>query len=1820
MSKLSFRARALDAAKPLPIYRSKDLPDLNDCVSINRAVPQMPTGMEKEEESLVTIQEAKLLLNEDDYLLKSVYDYWVRKRKNCRGSSLIPQIKQEKRDGSTNSDPYVAFRRRTEKMQTRKNRKNDEASYEKMLKLRREFSRTVTILEMIKRREKSKRELLHLTLEVVEKRYQLGDFGGEILNEVKIPRPEKSIYSTPISLHNGNHHKVPEFKIKHPHHISVKEDGRDFVRPKKKYLKKTKLDISYQQPHTEPLPAINKSDLKQYDFHSSDDEEYLQALSPTSEPDEENDPDGYFVFRRKAVCQYHAPRLDQANSFPWEYPELAGVILDRASSDQDNILKQLDPEVFNSIPSSSSSDCSTWTNASKTHSGNATSLKEILSNIKMCRLRCFRPQSIQNRNSEDGSTSRKLGQTMNNRRVTGACVALLNSSRNGISGGITEEQFKTHRQQLVQMQQQQLAQLQQKQQSHHSTCPAHPNSQVSGTSDSMSKTLDSASAHFAASAVVSAPGPGRVVSKDNSVHSSNINGVVQPSGTSKTLHSASTALTPSPAISTVQLVRTVNHTTTNHLIPAMCTSSPQSLPGNSSCLATAVHLNNGSVVSPMNVHLSTRTSAPLPSALKLATVATNLDRVPKVTPSSAISSIARNNDFRNDVCFAKLQHVKNIPTLLDKKKTEMADQAECSIKVMCRFRPLNESEIVRGDKYIPKFKEDDTVVIAGKPYIFDKVLPPNTSQENVYNACAKQIVKDVLGGYNGTIFAYGQTSSGKTHTMEGKLHNPQLMGIIPRISHDIFDHIYSMDENLEFHIKVSYFEIYMDKIRDLLDVSKTNLAVHEDKNRVPYVKGCTERFVSSPEEVMDVIDEGKANRHVAVTNMNEHSSRSHSIFLINIKQENVETEKKLCGKLYLVDLAGSEKVSKTGAEGAVLDEAKNINKSLSALGNVISALAEGTKTHVPYRDSKMTRILQDSLGGNCRTTIVICCSPSVYNEAETKSTLMFGQRAKTIKNTVSVNLELTAEEWKKKYEKEKEKSKSLKNVIQQLELELNRWRNGEAVPEDEQLSEDQKNVEPCDNTPIIDNLVPPIAPLSVEEKSKYEENIANLYKQLDDKDDEINQQSQLAEKLKQQMLDQDELLASTRRDYEKIQEDLTRLQMENEAAKDEVKEVLQALEELAVNYDQKSQEVEDRTQANEQLADELAQKTMCLLAVQRELNQLQELSKHQKKRAAEILNLLLKDLNEIGGIIGTNDIKVVRPAVCSRNTRAFQCLEPQANNSDLANWSGLVQEIDYKSSNSQMTEVNGVIEEEFTMARLYISKMKSEVKSLVNRSKQLETSQIDTTRKMQVNEKELASCQLLISQHQAKIKSLTDYMQNVEQKKRQLEESQDALTEELAKLNAQAKIKSLTDYMQNVEQKKRQLEESQDALTEELAKLNAQADTMHEVSVMDKEKEHMTLLQDAVEMKETLEKQMESHREIHQKQLSRLRDEIEDKQKMIDELKDLNQKLQLEHKKLISDYDKLKIEEQEKDMKLQKLIILNEVLSQLVRDNADLRCELPKLEKRLRATAERVKALESALKEAKENTMKDRKRYQEEVDRIKEASAELDCDDGGGSAAQKQKISFLENNLEQLTKVHKQLVRDNADLRCELPKLEKRLRATAERVKALESALKEAKENTMKDRKRYQQEVDRIKEASAELDCDDGGGSAAQKQKISFLENNLEQLTKVHKQLVRDNADLRCELPKLEKRLRATAERVKALESALKEAKENTMKDRKRYQQEVDRIKEAVRAKNMARRGHSAQIAKPIRPGHCPASSPTAAHTVRGGGGGSSISSYHNMK
>uniref|UniRef100_A0A3Q2FJZ5 Kinesin-like protein n=1 Tax=Cyprinodon variegatus TaxID=28743 RepID=A0A3Q2FJZ5_CYPVA len=884
----------------------------------------------------------------------------------------------------------------------------------------------------------------------------------------------------------------------------------------------------------------------------------------------------------------------------------------------------------------------------------------------------------------------------------------------------------------------------------------------------------------------------------------------------------------------------------------------------------------------------------------------------------------------------------------------MADPGECSIKVMCRFRPLNSSEVARGDKYIPKFIGDDCVQIAGKPYYFDRVFQSNTTQLQFYNAVALKIVKDVLEGYNGTIFAYGQTSSGKTHTMEGKLHDPDMMGIIPRIVQDIFNYIYSMDENSEFHIKV--LKRFFLKLR--LAVTKTNLSVHEDKNRVPFVKGCTERFVCSPEEVMDAIDEGKNNRHVAVTNMNEHSSRSHSIFLINIKQENTQTEQKLTGKLYLVDLAGSEKVGKTGAEGTVLDEAKMINKSLSSLGNVISALAEGS-SYVPYRDSKMTRILQDSLGGNCRTTMIICCSPSSFNDAETRTTLLFGQRP--VKEFLK-KLNFGKHFFKNKYEK----------LILPPEFESLLPPAGESVPVEEQFDKEKAKAEvgALDAALNNDKAAPqpslssqPGPALTGAEKEKYEAEVAKLYKELDDKDDEINQQSQEVEKLKQQLLDQEELLESSRNDHDTLQTELNRLLSENEASKDEVKEVLQALEELALNYDQKSQEVEIKTREFEALSEELNQKSSSLASIDSELQKLKEMSNHQKKRVTEMMSSLLKDLAEIGIAVGSNDMK----------------------------------------------ESSGLIDEEFTVARLYISKMKAEVKSMVKRNKQLESSQTESSQKLEETERDLTACQLRISQHEAKIKSLTDSLQNVEHKKRQLEENVDLLNEEIVRITTEERVNS-----------------------------------------MEKDNE----IQSANEVKEAVEKQIQSHREAHQKQISSLRDELDQKEKLITELQDSNQEIVLEQERLKVEHEKLKATEQEKSRQLQELTLLQDKREQARQD---------------------LKGLEETVARELQTLHSLRRLFVQDLSRRVRKNGQ-DLDDSEASVAQKQKISFLESNLEHLTKVHKQLLRDNASLRCEIPKMEKRLRATATRVQALEAALKEAKEGAAREKKRYEEELERIKD------------------------------------------------------------------------------------------------------------------------------------------------
>ena len=325
------------------------------------------------------------------------------------------------------------------------------------------------------------------------------------------------------------------------------------------------------------------------------------------------------------------------------------------------------------------------------------------------------------------------------------------------------------------------------------------------------------------------------------------------------------------------------------------------------------------------------------------------------------------------------------------------NEEEGHVSVMLRLRPILE------ENSLPSFLsliDDKTVKVAETEYHFDRVFSGDASQEVVFSASAEKNVEDLFEGYNGTILAYGQTGSGKTYTMMGN-DTGDNSGIIPRIIERIFMKIYSL-EQIEATVEVSFLEVYLEKVNDLLNAEMQNLEIHENQMQGIYIKDLTEKKVTSIEETLELLKLGNQLRAVGATNMNKKSSRSHSIFIIKLTTKDLTEYKTKFAKLFLVDLAGSEKVSKSGAEGQTLEEAKKINSSLSNLGMVINTLTE-KGAHIPYRNSKLTRILQESLGGNSKTTLIITTSQSDSDEHETISSLRFGVRAKKVQNIVKIN-------------------------------------------------------------------------------------------------------------------------------------------------------------------------------------------------------------------------------------------------------------------------------------------------------------------------------------------------------------------------------------------------------------------------------------------------------------------------------------------------------------------------------------------------------------------------------------------------------------------------------------------------------------------------------------------------------------------------------------------------------------------------------------------------------------------------------------------------
>eukprot|EP00257_Ricinus_communis_P017920 XP_015576480.1 kinesin-like protein KIN-12F [Ricinus communis] len=351
-----------------------------------------------------------------------------------------------------------------------------------------------------------------------------------------------------------------------------------------------------------------------------------------------------------------------------------------------------------------------------------------------------------------------------------------------------------------------------------------------------------------------------------------------------------------------------------------------------------------------------------------------------------------------------------------------------SVQVLIRVRPLNSMEkSIHGYNRCLKQESAQSLTWIGQPetrFTFDHVACETVDQEMLFRMACLPMVENCLSGYNSCMFAYGQTGSGKTYTMLGEIDDLEVRpsphrGMTPRIFEFLFARIQAeeesrRDERLKYNCKCSFLEIYNEQITDLLDPSSANLLLREDVKKGVYVENLSEFEVQTVGDILKLLTQGSLNRKVAATNMNRESSRSHSVFtcVIESRWEKDSTTNLRFARLNLVDLAGSERQKSSGAEGERLKEAANINKSLSTLGHVIMILvdvANGRPRHIPYRDSRLTFLLQDSLGGNSKTMIIANVSPSICCAAETLNTLKFAQRAKLIQNNAVVNEDSTGD-------------------------------------------------------------------------------------------------------------------------------------------------------------------------------------------------------------------------------------------------------------------------------------------------------------------------------------------------------------------------------------------------------------------------------------------------------------------------------------------------------------------------------------------------------------------------------------------------------------------------------------------------------------------------------------------------------------------------------------------------------------------------------------------------------------------------------------------
>ncbi|XP_015914812.1 kinesin-like protein KIF3B isoform X2 [Parasteatoda tepidariorum] len=555
-----------------------------------------------------------------------------------------------------------------------------------------------------------------------------------------------------------------------------------------------------------------------------------------------------------------------------------------------------------------------------------------------------------------------------------------------------------------------------------------------------------------------------------------------------------------------------------------------------------------------------------------------------------------------------------------------------SVKVVVRCRPISEKEVSANYHSVVKLHPDRGAIEIqstkqnSKNFTFDAVFDGG-SQTDVYDEVFRPLVDSVINGFNGTIFAYGQTGAGKTYTMEGVLGDPEHEGVIPHSFKHIFSRI-ARSENTQFLVSASYLEIYQEEVHDLLSPEpKKKLEVRERNDTGVYVKDLSVVVCKTVQDLEKVLVQGKLNRSIGTTNMNAHSSRSHAIFIINIEscEPDLEGSQHVkIGKLNLVDLAGSEKQKKTGAVGSTQKESIKINLSLSALGNVISALVDGKSTHVPYRDSKLTRLLQDSLGGNAKTIMIANIGPANYNYEETITTLRYANRAKNIKNKPVVNVD-PKDAILLQYQQE------INTLKAQLALkEAKRKKKKESPKITEENVDEEINDASIEIVKKMENLLSEERVAYLNEQNLMSEEKEKIMRDIKAKDEELRLENEAKEKINSQLQELEAKLLcggkniidhtnEQQRILEKRRQELAdQKRIEREMQKKLVEEEECTLEKKET-YDSLQQEVEVKTKKLKKLFQRLQ-------ALKEDINDEQEINSFERQEKEQTIETLTRDL------------------------------------------------------------------------------------------------------------------------------------------------------------------------------------------------------------------------------------------------------------------------------------------------------------------------------------------------------------------------------------------------------------------------------------------------------------------------------------------------------------------------------------------------------------------------------------------------------------------